>query len=91
MGAEQEVRQQPRQPGPLPFAAVCDLFDSLAGQKTAVIRQLVRRFVQAALPDGCAGAYQLIRLVKAFLLMLNNNWLVIHVCILHPQVMHRCM
>ena len=64
MAAEPEVRQQPRQPGQLPFAAVCELFDSLAGQKTATIRQLVRRFVQAALPDGSMGAYQLIRWVE---------------------------
>ena len=60
------MRRQPQQPGQLPFAAVCDLFDSLTGQKTAVIRQLVRRFVQAALPDGCTGAYQLIRLDEQF-------------------------
>ena len=65
MAAEPAVRRQPQQPGQLPFAAVCDLFDSLAGQKTAVVRQLVRRFVQAALPDGCTGAYQLIRSVAS--------------------------
>jgi hypothetical protein len=66
MAAEPDVRRQPRQPPQLPFAAVCDLFDSLAGQKTATIRRLVRQFVQAALPDGCTGAYQLIRLVQPF-------------------------
>jgi hypothetical protein len=53
--------RQPPQLGRLPFAAVCDMFESLHGQRTAVIRQRVRDFVRAAVPDGSEGAYQLIR------------------------------
>lgn len=54
--------RSPPPPGQLPFAALCDLFDELRGQKAAVVRrQRVRSFVQAAAPDGCKGAFQLIR------------------------------
>ena len=90
MAAELEVRRQPPQPGQLPFAAVCDLFDSLAGQKTAIIRQLVRRFVQAALPDGCTGAYQLIRLAGPFA-DAEQMWPDGRVCRSKSQFMLRCM
>lgn len=70
MAATCDERHAPPQPGQLPFAAVCDMFESLAGKKTATIRQLVRRFVQAAVPDGSTGAYQLIRLDANLLLLL---------------------
>lgn len=52
---------RPPQPGQLPFAALCDLFDSVRGQKCGVVRQRVQHFVQKAVWVGAADSFQLIR------------------------------